>query len=133
MDSLASPKRTAEPMMTRQDATLAIESLEATIRSQRAAMNKASFAQILPSIQRSVEPAPVDARVTGRQSTEDVLSRWETAIEDLEAMYDDAHSALAEGNYFADGRFKHPVDLTRAGQYWARAVAIVNEALAVAA
>src|SRR4051812_16025597 len=106
MDSLTSPKRPTGPMTTREEATLAIESLEATIRSQRAAMNKASFAQILPSIQRSLEPSPVDdALVAGRQSTEDVLSRWETAIEDLEAMYDDAHSALAEGNYFADGRF----------------------------
>ena len=43
------------------------------------------------------------------------------------------HSALAEGNYFADGRFKHPVDLIRASDRWSRAVAIVNEALAVAA
>jgi hypothetical protein len=81
-----------------------------------------------------VEPSGVDdAHVAGGQNSEDVLSRWETAIEDLEAMYDDAHSALAEGNYFADGRFQHPVDLTRAGQHWSRAVAIVNQALAVAA
>ncbi len=121
-------------MTTREEANLAIQSLEATIRSQRAAMNKASFAQILPSLHVNVPASRVeDPLGAGRQRREDVLAEWETAIEDLEAMYDEAHSALAEANYFADGRFKHPVDLVRAQQKWSQAVAIVNEALRVAA
>ena len=111
-------------MTTRDEATLALEGLEATIRSQRAAMNKGSIAQILPALKVSPQPS---------QPTDDVLTEWEAGIEDLEGKYDQAHSALTEGIYFADGRFKHPVDLVRATEKWSQAVAIVNEALAVAA
>jgi len=123
-----------DALVTRDEATLACQSLEATIRSQRAALNKASFAQILPSLHIQVRVSGVDGPLPpGRESVEDVLTEWEEAIEDLEDKYDEAHSALAEGNYFADGRFKHPVDLLQASERWSRAVAIVNEALAVAA
>jgi hypothetical protein len=121
-------------MVTRDEATLACQSLEATIRSQRAALNRASFAQILPSLHIKVRVSGVEGpTAVGRQSVEDVLAQWETALEGLEARYDDAYSALTEGNHFADGRFKHPVDLIQASEKWSRAVAIVNEALAIAA
>ena len=121
-------------MVTRDEATQACQSLEATIRSQRAALNRASFAQILPSLHIKSRVSGVAGPTgPGREGVDDVLTDWETAIEGLEGKYDEAHSALAEGNYFADGRFKHPVDLIRASDRWSRAVAIVNEALAVAA
>jgi hypothetical protein len=111
-------------MTTRDEAKLALEALEATIRSQRAAMNKGSVAQILPALNLNAEPA---------QPTDEILTEWEAGIEELEGKYDQAHSALTEGLYFADGRFKHPVDLVRASEKWSEAVAIVNDALAVAA
>ena len=121
-------------MVTRDEATLACQSLEATIRGQRAALNKAAFAQILPSLHIEARVSGVDGPPSAeREGDDEILAEWETAIEDLEGKYDEAHSALAEGNYFADGRFKHPVDLIRASDRWSRAVEIVNEALAVAA
>src|SRR5436190_3399323 len=108
-------------MTTRDEANLAVQSLEATIRSQRAAMNKGSIRQILPGLNLNPRPS---------QPEDEILTEWESGIEELEEKYDQAHSALAEGIYFADGRFKHPVDLVRATEKWSQAVAIVNEALA---
>ena len=111
-------------MTTRDEATLALEALEATIRSQRAAMNKGSIAQILPALK--VEPATVstDGRHPDRVGGRDRGARRQVRPGSF---------GLTEGIYFADGRFKHPVDLVRATEKWSQAVAIVNEALAVAA
>jgi hypothetical protein len=52
-------------MTTRDEAKLALEALEATIRSQRAAMNKGSVAQILRALKLNAEPAqPTDEILT---------------------------------------------------------------------
>ncbi len=120
-------------MVTRSDANLACETLEATIRSQRRALDKGAVGEMLESLRANAGPADENALHAGERPDEADLAAWELGIEALEAQYDEAHSAFAEGNYFADGRFRHPVDHVRAEQKWSRAVAIVDEALAVRA
>ena len=118
-------------MVTRTEANLACETLEATIRSQRRALDKGAIDEMLESLRAKAGLTNADLRDQSPQPDDADLTAWEVAIEALEAQYDEAHSAFAEGNYFADGRFRHPVDLVRAEQKWSRAIAIVDQALAV--